>query len=121
MTWQRAVGGLSCASSIAAAAYGSHGLPSHPSTTPSDQKAWDVASRYQLIHSFALVALPSVVPSSQPLCLALSSGLMAGGVAAFSGSCYAKVLTKDDRVGKVAPYGGGAIIASWMVMALIRR
>ena len=121
MTWQRAFGGLSCASSIAAAAYGSHALPSNPLTTPSDIKAWDVASRYQLLHSFALLSLPSVLPAAHPICCAVSSGLMAGGILAFSGSCYAKVLTKDERIGKITPYGGFALIAAWISIALLRR
>jgi hypothetical protein len=39
--WQRAVGGLSLASSVGTGAFGSHGLMKLPHTTEDDKKKWD--------------------------------------------------------------------------------
>ena len=45
-------------------------------------------------------------------------GLFAGGVALFSGSCYAAALSGDRANGRLAPYGGGMLIAGWLALAL---
>ena len=119
MTWQRFVGSLSAASSIGAAAYGSHGLSK--SASEKDIKSWDVATRYQMAHSMALVALPAIVPPAQRMALQITSLLFASGIALFSGSIYGKILLRDDVLGTVTPYGGGALILGWVSLAVLRR
>jgi len=44
-------------------------------------------------------------------------GLFAGGITLFCGSCYAAALTQDRANGKLAPYGGGMLIAGWLALA----
>lgn len=43
--WQRAVGGLSLASSVGTGAFGSHGLMKLPHTTEDDKKKWDAGEQ----------------------------------------------------------------------------
>ena len=121
MTWQRAVGGLSLASSIFLGAYGSHGLGSNPNITAKETKQWETATKYQQLHSFGLIVLPSVIPPQHKLCLSISSGLFTAGTLLFSGGIYAKVITDEPNVGKAAPVGGSCLALGWVVLALLRR
>ncbi|KAJ0701002.1 hypothetical protein HanOQP8_Chr10g0374441 [Helianthus annuus] len=40
-------------------------------------------------------------------------GLLATGIVAFSGTCYAVAFLEDRTYAKVAPLGGFAFIAAW--------
>ncbi|GMH47184.1 hypothetical protein TrRE_jg320, partial [Triparma retinervis] len=62
MTWQRAIGSLSFASSIGLGAYGSHALPSLPHSTPLAIKQYETANRYHMLHSLALALVPAATP-----------------------------------------------------------
>merc|ERR1712008_459267 len=63
-------------------------------------KAFEVANRYHLIHSVALLGLPMV---HRPR---LAGALMVGGMAVFCGSCYYHALTGGRQLRKFTPYGG---------------
>ena len=80
-----------------------------------------MANKYQQLHSFALLALPSLIPPQHQLCLRLSSGLLTVGTTLFSGSVYTKVYTNEAAAGKAAPVGGVALVAGWLCIALLRR
>ena len=121
MTWQRTAGALSCASCIFSGAYGSHGLKRRNSTTDVQVKQWEVANKYQFLHSIILLALPTIVPAPQQLCLRLSSFCFASGTALFSGGIYGKVLTEDENIGKASPVGGILMSMGWVSLALLRR
>jgi uncharacterized membrane protein YgdD (TMEM256/DUF423 family) len=122
MTWQRAVGGLSCASSIVSGAYGAHGLKKQVGVTDVQVKQWETANRYQFLHSMALVAVPAVIPPAQKLACQVTSVCFAAGTTLFSGGVYGKVLLQEnDMVGKAAPVGGGLLIMGWISLALLRR
>ncbi|GMI43583.1 hypothetical protein TrCOL_g7367 [Triparma columacea] len=119
MTWQRALGSLSAASSIGLGAYGSHVLPSSPSSTPLSLKQFDTANKYHMFHSLALALVPVATP--HPYARLVSGGLFASGMLLFSGGVYMKSLTGEADYGKVAPYGGGGLIAAWIALGLLRR
>jgi len=132
------IGSVSCATSIASGAFGSHGLTS---LGDSEKKAWASANKYQFLHSLALISLPTLLPKAHTPAFIVTSRLFIFGTILFSGSIYSKVLMmkttlepnggtdeeKDSRtafarqVGKGAPIGGVALIGGWLAMALLRR
>ena len=135
------LGALSCATSIATGAYGSHGLPLSKTLTEREKKSWEAANKYQFLHSLAMVALPAACPPAlYPKCFVATGQLFAAGQALFSGSIYAKVLLlkragkekegtkgREEMVGmatgagKGAPFGGVFLMAGWLCLALLRR
>jgi uncharacterized membrane protein YgdD (TMEM256/DUF423 family) len=54
------IAGLSGAAAIGLGAYGSHSLAAKAETTEEQRKAFEVANRYHLIHSVALLGVPMV-------------------------------------------------------------
>jgi len=103
--------GLSGALAIGLGAYGAHSLASQE--VPQERiKAFEVANRYHLIHSVALLGLPMV---HRPR---LAGALMVGGMAVFCGSCYYHALTGDRQFRKFTPYGGMMLILAWLAVAL---
>ncbi|KAG1678865.1 hypothetical protein FOA52_003533 [Chlamydomonas sp. UWO 241] len=75
---------------------------------------WNIAKQYQLWHAGALVAMAGLPPS-----VAVPAGtLFATGVALFSGSIYAFVLTQHKAFQYMTPFGGFAFIGGWGVVAV---
>lgn len=116
---QRA-GGLLGAIAIAAAAYGSHGLPSRlgkmsddPAEIQRYKDIWTSASRMHLAHSIVLLAAPLL---RRPL---LVGGLLLAGTLVFSGSCYLAAFAADRSLSRPAPLGGFMLIAGWLCIALL--
>mmetsp|Transcript_6565 Transcript_6565/g.10088 ORF Transcript_6565/g.10088 Transcript_6565/m.10088 type:complete len:109 (+) Transcript_6565:41-367(+) len=105
--WFR-VAALSGSSSIAAGAYGAHGL-----TVDSPlMKAYENGNRLHMLHSVMLAVCPML---RRPH---LSGCLFLGGTAVFSGSCYFAALSNDRRNGRFAPIGGTALIVAWLSLLL---
>ncbi|XP_003705249.1 transmembrane protein 256 homolog [Megachile rotundata] len=103
------IAALSGASAVVINAYGAH--------TPhlKDEKLikiFDTASRYHLVHSLVILALP--------LCRSpyLTCTFMLSGMILFSGSCYYYALTGDKRYNKVTPFGGVCYILGWLSMLI---
>jgi len=105
------IAGLSGALAIGLGAYGAHSLAAQE-VTQDRQKAFEVANRYHLIHSAALLALPL---ASKPR---LSGSLMLGGMTLFCGTCYYHALTGEKSFRKFTPYGGVLLILAWLSLAL---
>ena len=116
--WQRIVGGISGATSIAAGAYGAHGLRSKDAIY---QKIYDTGARYHLIHSAILLAIPSICGGASSRAAKISGALITTGMVLFSGSCYASGIMEDRSYGKAAPYGGFSLMAGWLSLALLRK
>lgn len=107
---------LSGALMVMAGAFAAHGLQGHLS--PRLLTTFETGVRYQAWHTLAMLgvlawraALP--LPGQR---LALS--LWALGVALFSGSLYALALTGIGRLGIITPFGGVAMIAGWLALAV---
>jgi len=116
--WQRVIGGFSGASSIVAGAYGAHGFKSNDAIY---QKIYDTASRYHLIHSIILMAVPSICGDASTRAAKISGLFLTSGIVLFSGSCYTVALLEDRKYGKAAPVGGFSLIAGWISLALLRK
>jgi len=103
--------GLSGALAIGLGAYGAHSLAGQE-VAQERTKAFEVANRYHLIHSAALLGLPL---AHRPR---LAGALMVGGMAVFCGTCYYHALTGDRQFRQFTPYGGMMLILAWLAAAL---
>jgi len=107
------IAGLSGAAAIALGAYGAHVLNvAKEGVTEEQRKAFEVANRYHLIHSVALLGVTMV---RKPR---LTGALMVGGMLTFCGTTYYHAFTGDKQYRKLTPYGGMMLIAAWLSMVL---
>ena len=103
--------GISGAAAVALQAFCTHVLAVTPSTE--EQKtALDVANRYHLIHS---VALLGVTLARRP---GLTGALMIGGMVTFCGSNYFLAFFGDRRYRKLTSLGMWMLMAAWLSMLL---
>lgn len=102
--------------SVLAGAFGAHALRDRIS--PEHLQAFETGARYQMYHAFALLAVAWLV-SRSPSNAALWAGrLFLLGTVLFSGSLYLIALTGIGRFGLVTPFGGVALLAGWICLAL---
>jgi uncharacterized membrane protein YgdD (TMEM256/DUF423 family) len=112
------VGALLGALGVAAGAFGAHGLRERVSTEALGW--WETASRYQLIHALALLAVGLLARQrGQPLPAATQ--LFLWGTIVFSGTLYAMALGGPRWLGAVTPLGGASLIGGWVALALAAR
>lgn len=78
----------------------------------------ETAVRYHLIHSVVLLVLFSLRDSLGRRGAVAAAVLMTAGILLFSGSLYLLVLLDQPRFGAIAPLGGMAWIAGWLVIAI---
>lgn len=109
------LGALSAAIAVLTGAFAAHGLRGR--LDASSLAIWETASRYQMFHALALVAvgmashwLRGRVLNAAGVCFVLGSLL-------FCGSLYALVLTGVRGLGAITPLGGVAFIAGWLCLA----
>lgn len=110
MTWA-AIGAILAGLGVALGAFGAHALKKR--VTEDRVAIWNTGVQYHLIHAVALVAIAPL-----PIATSTVSMLFAAGIAIFSGSLYALVLTDLRKLGAVTPLGGLAFIAAWIMLAL---
>ena len=97
-------------------AFGAHLLKSH---LGADQLAtFETGVRYQMYHTFALLAVALAYTKWPGKALQASGWLFIIGTVLFSGSLYVLSLTGMRWVGFVTPFGGVIFIAGWLCMAL---
>ena len=107
---------LLLALAVAMGAFGAHALRSR--APPELQAVWQTAVQYHAWHALGLVGIGLYLMQRPDATLAAwSAGLFVIGIALFSGSLYALVLTGTRALGAVTPFGGAAFIAGWLVLA----
>jgi len=110
--------GAGCAGlAVALGAFAAHGLKAR--LGPDLLAIFQTGVQYHFYHSLGLVALGVAafhLPDSLPL--RLSGWLMLAGIAVFCGSLYALALTGERILGAVAPIGGTAFIAAWVLFVV---
>ena len=107
---------------VAAGAFAAHGLQARLGDA---RLAWlETGARYQMYHALALVLLglfagrgPSPAPLEVPPGVTPAAWLFVAGIALFSGSLYALVLTGTRWLGAITPIGGVAFLAAWAMFA----
>ena len=117
MSWLVAAG-LFGLLSVAAGAFGAHGLRS--SVTPERLSAWQTAAHYALVHSGVLLAL-ALHASATGRNIGLSATLFSAGILLFSGSIFGLVLFELRWLGPVTPIGGVCLLAGWASLLTLVR
>lgn len=107
-------GAILAATGVLSGAFGAHALAT--SVSLKALAAWDTASRYQLLHALALVAL-SAQNILNARCLNYVAALLFLGTVLFSGSLYIFVLSSQSAWGMVTPFGGVMLVAGWLLLA----
>ena len=116
--WQRTLGGLLGATSIAAGAFGAHGFKTSNAIYI---KIFDTGARYHLVHSALLLMVPSICGGAKTRAAKISGFFLACGILLFSGSCYTVAMLEDRKYSKAAPFGGLSLMAGWISLALIQK
>lgn len=76
------------------------------------------AVRYQMYHAIGLVLVGLVAARRQSVCTSVAAWAFAIGIALFSGLLYAIVFGGPKYLGAIVPFGGGAMIAGWVALAV---
>ena len=116
MEWVR-WGSLLCFLAVALGAFGAHALKGQ--LTPEAMQWYQTGGFYHLIHGVALVAVGwlAILKPSQAL-IRTAGWLFVCGILLFSGSLYALSLTGAKKLGMVTPFGGLALLAGWLCLAM---
>jgi len=110
-----ALGALSAAVAVGLGAFGAHGLRAR--LTPDVLATFEVGVRYQMYHALALLAVAWAAGRWTSGGITAAGILFAAGTLLFSGSLYLLALTGQKWLGAVAPLGGLAFIAAWLLLA----
>jgi uncharacterized membrane protein YgdD (TMEM256/DUF423 family) len=127
--WVR-IGAISGFLAVALGAFGAHGLRDRlkPKEADSAQEVeskqrrlenFETASRYQMYHALALLALGFVVVWGRPTTAADIAGwAFLAGTIVFSGSLSALGLSGVRWLGAITPFGGIALLVGWIALAV---
>jgi uncharacterized membrane protein YgdD (TMEM256/DUF423 family) len=110
-------GAVSAAVSVILGAFGAHGLKTR--LTPEVLATFETGVQYQFYHSLGLILVGVVLHTVRAsTMISVAGGLMLAGILLFSGSLYLICFTGIRSFGMVAPIGGTAFIAAWLLLAI---
>lgn len=113
----RALAALLAGLAVAAGALAAHALEKR--LTPEALAWWDTAAKYHFGHAIALwLAADTIRATGRGRGAALA---FLAGILLFSGSLYALGLTGERALGAITPFGGGAFLVGWGLLALCSR
>ena len=113
------VGAISGMFSVAAGAFGAHGLRSR--VTPELLTVFETGARYQMYHALLLCVVGVILAragAQAAWTLNLCGGLVVLGTVLFSGSLYLLALTGQRSLGAITPLGGLCFLAAWGTLAI---
>jgi uncharacterized membrane protein YgdD (TMEM256/DUF423 family) len=110
-----ALGAISALVSVAAGAFGAHGLRARLS--PEMLAVFETGARYQMSHALALLAAAWAATRWPGPAAAWAGWLFVAGTLVFSGSLYALALSGQRWLGAVTPIGGLAFLGGWAALA----
>lgn len=108
---------ISIAVATALGAFGTHAL--RPILTPERFASFDIAVTYQFFHSLGLLGI-GFLQRQDPTNRAfgrLATALLVG-IMLFCGSIYALTFGAPKWIAMIAPFGGGTLILSWVLIAI---
>jgi len=111
-----ALGAVSAFISVAAGAFGAHGLRGR--LAPDLLAVFETGARYQMYHALALLAVAWAMTRWPGALLAWAGWLFVLGTVLFSGSLYALALSGVRWLGAITPLGGLAFLVGWACLAL---
>lgn len=102
-------------------AFGAHALRN--TLSPQMLETFEVAVRYQMYHSLALIAAAWAATQWDTPLTSASGWCFIVGIPIFSGSLYVLSLTGIRWLGAITPIGGLAFMAGWacLVIAALRN
>ncbi|MCK8503399.1 DUF423 domain-containing protein [Myxococcus fulvus] len=116
MRWWLVLGAVNAFLSVAAGAFGAHGLKSRLS--PDLLVIFETGARYHMYHALGLVAV-GLLDTLRPSPLLNGAGwAMLVGILLFSGSLYALALSGVRALGAITPLGGLGFLAGWALLAV---
>jgi len=110
-----ALAGVLLALATVCGAFGAHALKAQ--LAPERLQVWDTAVRYQFFHALGLIGVGLTLRTLDAGALRAAAALIVAGIALFSGSLYALALGAPHALGVLAPLGGLAWIAGWLLFA----
>ena len=84
-------------------------------------QAWETGSRYHLLHAVAMIGLAAwtrAASGNSEMRLIWVARLWCIGLILFSGSLYWLALGGPRWLGPITPFGGVALMAGWLLLAL---
>ncbi|TCW39957.1 DUF423 domain-containing protein [Marichromatium gracile] len=110
------VGALCGLTSVALGAFGAHGLDGR--VEPRMLANWHTAADYLATHALAILVCGALlVARPRAAGVALAAWLFFAGIALFSGSLFALVLSGVRGLGMVTPIGGMLLLGGWLALA----
>jgi uncharacterized membrane protein YgdD (TMEM256/DUF423 family) len=109
------LGALSALISVAAGAFGAHGLKARLSSEMI--MIFETGVRYQMYHALGLLAVAWAQAKWPSKAVIMSGWLFIVGTFFFSGSLYLMTLTGVRWLGAITPIGGTAFLAGWLLLA----
>jgi uncharacterized membrane protein YgdD (TMEM256/DUF423 family) len=90
---------------------------------PEILQVFETAVKYQIYHSFGLMAVGILYKEFPAKQLVWAGNLFIAGILLFSGSLYLLCVVKHLNlaalwIGAITPFGGGCFIAGWMMIAM---
>jgi uncharacterized membrane protein YgdD (TMEM256/DUF423 family) len=113
--WFFAAGALFALLSVAAGAFGAHGLRSR--IGPDQLAVFELAARYQMYHAIALALCAFAWTRWPQPAVTVAAALFAAGILLFCGSLYLLALGAPRWLGAITPIGGTAWIVGWAALA----
>ena len=110
------LGALFAAIGVGLGAFGAHALKTRLSAE--DLAIFEVAVRYQIYHSLALIGVGAVSSRIDSTLIKVAGWAFVLGILVFSGSLYALVGSGVRVLGAVTPIGGVAFIIGWLLLAI---
>lgn len=77
-------------------------------------RIFNIALRFEIYHALGLILIGLSAAYLRNRWLIVSGWLMFAGTVMFSGSLYLLVLTGHHLLGIITPFGGSALILSWL-------
>lgn len=109
------LGALNAVISVAAGAFGAHGLRTR--LAPDLLAIFETAARYQMYHALGLIAVGWVASGRSSIAANGAGWCMLAGIILFSGSLYLLALTGIRWLGAITPFGGMAFLIGWGLLA----
>ena len=111
-----ALGALSAAASLLLGAAAAHG-PNAP--TAASLALFQTALQYHQFHALGLMMVGLIAARLPPSrWLSASGWLMIVGTLLFSGNLYLRSLLDFHALHRLTPFGGGAFIVAWLLLAV---
>lgn len=121
-----ACGAVLAAMSVAAGAFGAHGLRGKLESDASlsaDRAArrleiFDTAARYQMYHAIAILLTGAIAMRCSSIWLSVGGWCFVAGIIIFCGCLYAIALGGPRVLGAIVPVGGVGFIVGWVCLAI---